>query len=87
MERKRVKIKRAYLDWSFDEDLDYRYKFHILKNDHDFQPSDGVVLRVVGRENNWMGTATILECLDDGIIIQANDWVDISEEYSIELVK
>jgi hypothetical protein len=86
MARKRVKIKRVYLDWSFDEDLEYRYKFHLLKTDHDFQPLDKVELRVVGREKDWKGTATILECLDDGIIIQAQDWVDISEEYSIELI-
>lgn len=82
-----IYIPRVCLDWSYDKDLEYKYKFSIPKSEHHFFPHDYVVLKVWG----WplgLGNilAKVLECLDDGIIVQAFDWVDISEEYSIELI-
>lgn len=82
-----IYIPRVCLDWSYDKETEYKYKFSIPKSEHHFFPHDYVVLKVWG----WplcIGNklAKVLECPDDGIIVQAFDWVDISEEYSIELI-
>lgn len=85
--REGIYIPRVCLDWSYDNDLEYKYKFSIPKSEHHFFPHDYVVLKVWG----WplgLGNilAKVLECPDDGIIVQAFEWVNILEEYSIELI-
>ena len=82
-----IYVPRVCLDWSYDKDTEYKYKFSIPKTDHHFFPHDYVVLKVWGWPL-YIGNilAKVLECPDDGIIVQAFDWVDISEEYSIELI-
>ncbi len=80
-------IPKALLDRSYDNDARHKYKFSIPKNQHHLFPSDMVVLKALGwpiSEGNIL--AKVLFCEDDGIIVQAYDWVEISEEYSIELI-
>ena len=80
-------IPRAYLDWTYDDDDNHRYKFSISKVDHHFFPSDKVVLKVCTWPlSEGYRLATVIDCEDDGIIVQTYGWVDISEEYSIELI-
>jgi len=74
-----------FLDWSFDEDEYYRYKFLIPRNVQSFSPNDKIVLRKYGRSHvEGSISAIVIECLEDGIIVQAEKSVDISESYSIE---
>ena len=82
-----IYLPRICTNWSYDKDTERKYKFSIPKSEHHFFPHDYVVLKVWGwplSEGNIL--ATVLECQDDGIIVHAFDWVDISEEYSIELI-
>jgi len=82
-----IYIPRVCLDWSFDLEAEQIYKFEIPKAEHHFFPHDYVVLKVWGwplSEGNIL--AKVIECQEDGIIVQAYDWVDLSEEYSIELI-
>lgn len=79
-------IHKTYCDWNYDEDEHHRYKLVFPRVMHSLQPLDKVKLKIVGQPDSTVTMATILECQDDGIIVQANGWVDISEEYSIESV-
>ena len=80
-------IPQTYLDWTYDNDDDYRYKFSAARADHHFYPSDKVVLKVCTWPlSEGYRLATVIDCEDDGIIVQAYGCVDISEEYSIELI-
>lgn len=82
--KKRVDFPCLYLDWGFDEDESYRYKFSIMKSDHDFTIADKVWLCVDGRPEYQY--ATIAEILYDGIIVQTFNSLDISEAYSIKKI-
>lgn len=77
-------IPKAIVDWNYDEDEYRRYKFAVELKNHCFEPNDKIKLSVIGRPQTC--TATILECHDDGFIVLADGWVDISEEYSIESI-
>ena len=80
-------IPRVCVDWTYDEDDNHRYKFIVPKADHHFFPSDMVVLKVCTWPlSEGYHLAIVIDCEDDGIIVQAYGWVDISEEYSIELI-
>ena len=82
-----IYLPRVGLDWDYDKEPEQKYRFSIPKSEHHLFPHDYVVLKVWGwplSEGNIL--AKVLNCQDDGIIVQAFDWVDISEEYSIELI-
>ena len=76
-------IKQAYLDWSFNEDAQRNYKFAVKSTEHSLPPSARVQLTRIGQPISQLGT--VLRVEDDGIIIHTDEWLDISEEYSIEL--
>jgi hypothetical protein len=82
--KKRDDFPCLYLDWGFDEDESYRYKFSIMKSDHDFTIADKVWLCVDGRPECQY--ATISKVLEDGIIVQCFGSLDISEAYSIKKI-
>ena len=78
-------IPEIYLDWSFNEDERKLYRFEVKRSEHSFSLGDRVELCVVGRPDCYLGTIEGLE--EDGIIIQTDDSIDLSESYSIKLVK
>ena len=73
------------LDYGFDEDSNYRYKFDVERRKHSFEIGMRVLLSVWGRSDEEQ-TGTITEVLEDGFIVQADGYVDVSEEYSIKKV-
>ena len=78
-------IPKTYLDWSFDDDEQRNYKFVVKSSEHKLLPSTRVRISVIGRPMHQCGT--VLRVEDDGIIIHTDEWLDISEEYAIELIK
>ena len=77
------------LDWNFDDDEfsyenEKKYKFEVNRSEHHFFPTDKVMLCVDCRPCYYL--ATILEVLDDGIIVQTLHYLDTSECYSMELI-
>ena len=82
-----IYIPRTIVDWNFEKDDERIYKLEISRSEHHFFPSDMVILKVWGWSiSEGYKIATVIECQDDGIIVQAYDWVDTSEEYSVELI-
>lgn len=77
-------IQQAYLDWSFDEDEQHNYKFAVKSSEHDLQPTAKVELSRIGQPISQLGT--VLRVESDGIIIHTDEWLDITEEYSIKQV-
>lgn len=75
-------LSRVSLDWNFDDDENYRYKFDIEGQKHSLEKGMRILLSVWGASCRKQ-TATITEVQPDGIIIQADGYVDTSEEYSI----
>lgn len=75
-------LSRVSLDWNFDDDENYRYKFDIEGRKHSLEKGMRILLSVWGASCRKQ-TATITEVQPDGIIIQADGYVDTSEEYSI----
>ncbi len=80
-----ITIPKTYLDWSFDEDERHNYKFVVKSSEHKLLPSARVRISVIGRPMHQCGT--VLRVEDDGVIIHADEWLDISEEYSLALIK
>lgn len=78
-------LSKVALDWSFDDDNNRRYKFSIERKKHTLEAGMRLSLSVWGRPDSQQ-TATIIEVLPDGIIIQADGYVDISEEYNIKQI-
>lgn len=78
-------IPEIYLDWSYNEDERNSYKFEVKRSEHSFSLGDRVRLCVVGRPDCCLGTIEGIE--EDGIIIQTDNSIDISESYSMELIK
>ena len=77
-------IEHAYLDWSFEQDKFHNYKFVIVGDkEHSILPTNRVKLGVIGRPDYQYGTVLDLE--NGTLIIHTEEWLDISEEYSIEL--
>lgn len=72
-------------DYGFDEDSNYWYKFDVERRKHSFEIGMRVLLSVWGRSDEEQ-TGTITEVLEDGFIVQADGYVDVSEEYSIKKV-
>lgn len=76
-------LSKVALDWSFDDDKNHRYKFSIERKKHALKACMRLSLSVWGRPDSQQ-TATIMEVLPDGIIVQADGDIDINEEYSIK---
>ena len=75
-------LSKVCLDWNFDDDENYRYKFDIERRKHSLEKGMWILLSVWGSPCREQ-TGIITEVLPDGIIIQADGYVDTSEEYSI----
>lgn len=86
LEESRTCIPRAFLDWNFDQDENRVYRFEVDRNQHDLKVGDKVLLDVWGRPGTDQVTGTVKEVLSDSITVKADDYVDISEEYSIKRV-
>ena len=80
-----ITIPKTYLDWSFDGDEWHNYKFVAKSCEQKLLPSARVRISVIGRPMHQCGT--VLRVEDDGVIIHADEWLDISEEYSLALIK
>jgi len=76
-------IPRTYLDWSYDQDEQRNYKFMVGNAKHHFRQGDKVCLMIYGRQTYQFGN--ILVVGDDYMIVHTDEWLDISEEYSIRL--
>jgi hypothetical protein len=80
-----ITIPKTYLDWSFDEDERHNYKFVVKSSEHKLLPSARVRISVIGRPMHQFGT--VLRVEEDGVVIHTDEWLDISEEYSLALIK
>lgn len=86
LEESRTCIPRAFLDWNFDQDENRVYRFEVERNQHSLKVGDKVLLEVWGRPGTDQVTGTVKEVMPDSITVKADDYVDISEEYSIKKV-
>ena len=73
------------LNWGYDEDSVRKYKFDVQQTEHGFSKGMSVLLNVWGRPSPLV-KATIFDVQDDGFIVQADDYVDISEYYDIKKI-
>ena len=79
-------IPHVYIDWGYDEDEKRNYKFTIPKEAHKFVSGEKVVIYTrVSPEEKIQGT--VIACKDDGLVIHANESIDITDDYSIEVAK
>ena len=79
-------IPHVYIDWGYDEDEKRNYKFTIPKEAHKFVSGEKVVICTrVSPEEKIQGT--VIACKDDGLVIHANESIDITDDYSIEVAK
>ena len=78
-------LLRVALDWGYDEDPSKKYKFGIKRTEHGFNVGMSVLLNVWGWPSSPV-RATIIDVQDDGFIVQADDYVDICEEYNIKKI-
>lgn len=83
-------IPKAYLNWEYEE-MDAEqggdcmaHKFMVSQETHHFFPGDSVMLNVLGRPKHQMGS--VREVHDDHLLIHTDRWLDISEEYAIEVI-
>lgn len=72
----------AYLDWSFDQDVQNIYRFVVVRDAHGFKEGERVLLTIDGTKASQYGK--ILKVEDDGIVVKTDEWLDISEVYSIK---
>jgi len=79
-------IPRTYIDWSYEEGKEKQndYKFIVGKGKYHFRQGDRVCLIVYGRPDYQFGI--ILQVEEECLVIHIDEWLDISEEYSIVLV-
>ena len=75
-------LSKVGLDWNFEDDENYRYKFDIEGRRHSLEKGMRILMSVWGSPCRKQ-TGTITEVLPDAIIIQADGYVDMSEEYNI----
>lgn len=79
-------LPHVYIDWGYDEDEKRNYKFTIPKEAHKFVSGEKVVIYTrVAPEVKIQGT--VIACKDDGLVIHANESIDITDVYSIEVTK
>ena len=79
------RIKEAFLDWSFDEDVKQNYRFTLDKDLHCFQPGDRIRLCVCGRPHCQLGS--VLSVDEHGIVVHTDERLDVSESYSLERIE
>lgn len=77
-------IQKAYIDYAFDEDELLNYKFEVDQDCHNLYPKDLILLCANGMLRYQIGT--VLRVDENSIIVHVNRWLDISEEYTIELI-
>ena len=75
-------IKRTHLDWTYEQDELHNYKFVVNRSEHQFTSGERVKLTVFGRPDFQYGT--VIQVENNALIIHTDEWLDISEEYSIE---
>ena len=73
------------LNWGYDEDSVRKYKFDAQRTEHGFSKGMNVLLNVWGRPSTPV-RGTIFDVQDDGFIVQADNYVDISEYYNIKKI-
>lgn len=79
-------IQLAYLDWGFDLDAQNIYRFFADRKTHGLEEKDRVVLTVEDRDDvSQLGE--VLKVEEDGLLIHTDEWLDISEAYSIKAIK
>lgn len=78
-------IQLAYLDWEFNQDEQNIYRFFADRKTHSLQEKDRVVLTAEFRDVSQLGE--VLKVEEDGLLIHTDEWLDISEAYSIEAIK
>lgn len=78
-------IQLAYLDWGFDQDAQNIYRFFADRKTHSLKEKDRVVLTAEFRDVSQLGE--VLKVEEDGLLIHTDEWLDISEAYSIEAIK
>ena len=78
-------IPRTYVDYAYDEEKEGQnnYKFVFDKEKYHFRQGDRVCLMVYGRPDYQFGNILVVE--DDYLVVHTDEWLDISEEYSIRL--
>ena len=77
-------IPHVYIGWDYDEDEKCKYKFMIPKEAHKFVTGEKVLISpCVTPEERISGT--VIDCVDDGLIIHADQWIDITDDYAIEI--
>ena len=78
-------IPRVYIDWDYDEDENHNYKFSIPKVAHTISKGENVFIRpCVSLEEQIPGT--VIDCGDDGLVIHADRWADITDDYAFEAI-
>ena len=75
----------AYLDWPFDQDAQNIYRFAVVRDAHGFKVGERVILTIDGNKASQFGE--ILKVEDDGVVVKTDEWLDISEAYSIKVVE
>ena len=78
------RIIEGFLDWGFNEDALHDYRFTLDKGSHCFKEGDRIRLCVCGRSHCQLGS--VLSVDEDGITVHTEEWLDISESYSLERV-
>ena len=77
-------IPKIHTDRTYEQDKYRNYKFVVSRSEHHLFPDDRVMLCVYGRPAYQLGT--VLQVNEEDIIIHTDKWLDVSEEYSIELI-
>ena len=75
----------AYLDWSFDQDVQNIYRFPVVRETHELKEGERVLLTVDGKYASQRGRSLKVE--DDGIVVKTDAGLDLSEAYSIKVVE
>lgn len=78
-------IQLAFLDWEFNQDEQNIYRFFADRKTHCLKEKDRVVLTAEFRDVSQLGE--VLKVEEDGLLIHTDEWLDISEAYSIEAIK
>ena len=77
-------IPKTNPDLTYEQDEYRNYKFAISCSEHHLFPDDRVMLCVYGKPAYQLGT--VLQVNEEDIIIHTDKWLDVNEEYSIELI-
>ncbi|MCR5758875.1 MAG: hypothetical protein K6G39_00790 [Bacteroidales bacterium] len=78
-------IQLADLDWGFNQDAQNIYRYFADRKTHGLEEKDRVVLTAECKDVSQLGE--VLKVEEDGLLIHTDEWLDISEAYSIEAIK